>query len=466
MARATIAAVLLVFVSVTPVWARERPTGRFVSTSGIPHADVGALRGAPGWTAGTRPGITPSWRRALDTVIGQIAAERPDAVLHTGDMVDGRWDIDVTGSQMFGPLDTAAHRRAAVRLAGDHYYSRMRRLWRKHGLDVYGGLGDHEVGDMPGIGVVAPDRFKARALDVWKRTWARHFTTNATTGGHRFRLRPGGSQFERTAYATRFGDVGLVTLDPFVRRADGVHVRIGVEQLRWLDRVLGRLSRAGARHLIVQCEIPAVGPNRRFASSGLLLDNGDRLWRTLRSHDVDLLLAGEFHVPTTHSTGGRAPVQVVHGGRMSSARVNYLVITTFTDRIELELKAMRGHVGDGALWSSWRARVPARIEIDDDAVVVGTMTIHADGQLSHRTGYLRDGVRPRRFVLRPTVERMGPARRHVRDESPHDRTRSADWLEQPFELDLFAPPPTCPCTGGLVGHEHLDDHDAPLGVGH
>lgn len=463
-----VAAVLLAIIAATPARARDRPTGRYVSTSGIPHADVGGLRGAPGWTPGARPGITGSWRHSLDVVIGQIAAERPDAVFHTGDMVEGRWNIDVTGTEMFGPVDTAAHRRAAVRLAGQLYYTQMRRRWRQHGLTVYAALGDHEVGDMPGGGVVGPHSFKARALDTWKRTWARHFTAGATSGGHRFRMRPAGTQFERTAYAARIGDVGLVTLDPFVRRADGVHVRIGGAQLRWLDRVLARLRRAGARHLIVQCEIPAVGPNRRFASSGLLLANGDRLWRMLRSRGVALLLAGEYHVPTTHSDRGRAPVQVVHGGRMSSARVSYLVITTFRDRIRLRLMAMDGHVGGGALWSSWRAHVPARIDIDDDAVVVGTMTVHADGRLSHRTGHLREGVRPRRLALRPTVDRMGPGRRHVRsdvdDEAPHDWMRSADWVEHPLELDLFAPPPSCPCAGGLVGHEHLDDHDAPLGV--
>jgi hypothetical protein len=470
LARPAIAAVLLVIISVTPAWAREGSTGRYVSTSGVPHADVGALRGAPGWTPGARPGITTSWRRAFDVVIGQIGAERPDAVFHTGDMVEGRWDIDVTGTEMFGPVDTAARRRAAVRLAGHRYYAQMRRRWQQHGLTVYAALGDHEVGDMSGAGVVGPHRFKARALDTWKRTWARHFAADPRSGGRRFRIRPVGTQFERTAYAARFGDVGLVTLDPFLRRGDGVHVRIGVAQLRWLDRALARLRRAGARHLIVQCEIPAVGPNRRFASSGLLLGNGDRLWRMLRSHDVALVLAGEYHAPTTHSARGRAPVQVVHGGKMSSARVSYLVITTFRDRIRLRLMAMEGHVGTGALWSSWRARVPARIEIADEAVVVGTLTIHADGRLSDRTGYLREGVRPRRFALRPTVERMGPVRRRVRDdvrdEAPHAWMGSADWLKHPLELDLFAPPPRCPCAGGLVGHEHLDDHDAPLGVGH
>lgn len=55
------------------------------------------------------------------------------------------------------------------------------------------------------------------------------------------------------------------------------------------------------------------------------------------------------------------------------------------------------------------ARVrPARIEIDDDAVVVGTVAIDTVGRLSDRTGYLRDGVRRRLFALRPTVERIGP----------------------------------------------------------
>ncbi|HSJ43845.1 MAG TPA: metallophosphoesterase [Euzebyales bacterium] len=408
--RVVAAAALFVALTATSAWARERPTGRYVSTSGVPHTDVGGLRGAPGWTPASRPGITPSWRRALDTVIGQIAAERPDAVLHTGDMVEGRWDVDASGSAMFGPVETRAQRRAAVRRAGDHYYPRMRRWWQRHGLTVYAGLGDHEVGDMSHVGVLRSHRFKAQELDVWKRTWARHMARDAT-GGPRFRMRPVGTQFERTAYATRLGDVGLVTLDPFMRRHDVVRVRIGARQLQWLDRVLRRLRRTGARHLIVQSEIPALGPNRRFASSGLLLDDGRRLWRMLRAHDVDLLLSGEYHAPTTHSDRGTAPVQVVHGGRMVNARVSYLVITTFKDRIQVRLKEMGGRVGGGRLWSSWHAHVPARITMGQYAVVDGTLTIDADGRLSHRSGYLREGIRAREPRLRPTVERMGPGRR-------------------------------------------------------
>lgn len=387
------------------------PVTTIVSTSGIPHADVGDLRAARGWHEGAVPGISWAWRVALDTVLDQIAAERPDAVLHTGDMVDGRWHLDVRGDRMFGPTRTRAQRRRAIRRAGDLYYRQAARWWAAHELEVYFGLGDHEVGDFASSGVVRRGSFKHHALQTWKRTWADHFTG----GGRRFALRPRGTQFARTAYAARIGDVGLVTLDPVDQRRDRSSVRIGDAQLRWLDQVLQRLRRAGARHLIVQCEVPAIGPNQEYASSGVLLGNGRALWRVLRRRDVDLLLSAEFHAVTTNSQRGAAPVQVVHGSRMRDARVNYLVIRTYHDRLTLEVRRMSGEVeGRGTLWSAATNPAPERITMAPGADLIGTMTIHADGRLSRRTGTLREGIsrraRERLERLAPAVERRRPLR--------------------------------------------------------
>lgn len=387
----------------------KEPTSIIVSTSGIPHADVGDLQAARGWREGDAPGITWAWRVALDTVLEQIASERPDAVLHTGDMVDGRWHVDLRGDQVFGPTRTPPQRRRAIRRAGDLYYRQAKRWWAAHGLEPHFGLGDHEVGDIGSTGTVRRRSFKYQALQTWKRTWARHFTED----GRRFELRPRGTQFDRTAYAVRVGDVGVVTLDPVDQRRGAASVRIGDEQMRWLDRVLRQLRRDGARHLVVQCEVPALGPNREYATSHMMLENGRKLWRVLRRRDVDLLLSAEFHAVTTYSHHGSAPVQVVHGSRMRDARVNYLVMRTYGDRITLEVRRMAGQVdGRGSLWSAASNPAPARITMEPGAALAGTMTIHADGRLSRRTGLLREGIdrrdRARLGRLEPAVERRRP----------------------------------------------------------
>jgi hypothetical protein len=401
------------------------PTSTIVSTSGIPHADVGDLHAARGWQEGDTPGISWAWRVALDTVLEQIAAERPDAVLHTGDMVDGRWHADVRDDRVFGRTRTTAQRHRAIRRAGDLYYRQAKRWWAAHDLEPYFGLGDHEVGDIASSGVIQRRSFKHGALQVWKRTWARHFTE----GGRRFALRPRGTQFAGTSYAIRVGDVGVVTLDPVDQRRDGSSVRIGNAQLRWLDGVLRRLRRDGGRYLVVQCEVPAIGPNREYASSGMLLENGGALWRVLRRRDVDLLLSAEFHAVTTHSQHGTTPVQVVHGSRMRDARVNYLVIRTFDNHVTLEVRRMDGEIeGRGTLWSTTTNPAPEHITMEPGAELVGTMTIHASGALTRRTGLLREGIdrsdRKRLQRLTPAVERRPPLSRRgpgTAADGPSDR---------------------------------------------
>lgn len=126
---------------------------RVVSTSGVPHTDIGDCRASPYWRAGMPRGANASWRTYLETSAGQITAGA-DLVLHTGDMVEGRWGQDVDGAGVFGPVGTYRQRTAAVQLAGDIYYRVYRRYWI--GLDVPWGQCDHEVGDLMADG--APTR--------------------------------------------------------------------------------------------------------------------------------------------------------------------------------------------------------------------------------------------------------------------------------------------------------------------
>lgn len=190
------------------------------------------------------------------------------------------------------------------------------------------------------------------------------------------------------------GDVGLVTLDPIAKWHDGTRVRISGVQMRWLEATLTEFRDMGIEHLIVQCEVPAIGPNREFGTSSLELENADRLWGMLADHEVDLLLAGEFHDMTTYTADGTTPVQVVHGGTMRHARANYLVIDTFDDgHLELQLKRMTGELtGTAKIWAPGHVRVRNRLEFAPGADVVGTMTIDGDGTVLDRSGYLDEGV--------------------------------------------------------------------------
>jgi hypothetical protein len=84
---------------------------------------------------------------------------------------------------------------------------------------------------------------------------------------------------------------------------------------------------------------------------------------------------------------------VVHGGQLYRGTMNYLRIRTFDDRMELELKQMRGRkTGIGQLWAPRYPRPIDAVHMYPGARVVGRMTIHEDGDLSSRTGYLREGI--------------------------------------------------------------------------
>lgn len=361
---------------------------RIISTSGIPHTDVADYQVSPFWETGMPKGINGPWRTAFDAVIGQIAGERPNAVLHTGDMVEGRWGEDYDGRGVFGPVGTFRQKNNALKLAADVYYPQMKAMWARHGLQPHFGIGDHEYGDIGRSGLVSPDDFRYRALGTWRWRWAKHFTGRGT----KYSRHPRKGQHARTAYAQRLGDLGLITIDPVLKRPNGTHVRVSQTQRAWMREVVLELRANGVRWIAVQCEVPARGPNRARGSSRLLLENADAFWNLLIDLDVDLLLSAEYHAMTTHTNGGRTPVQVVHGGSMRGAHANWLVIDTFDDRLELQLKAIEGDVtGAWKIWSPSRHRAPSRIAMGQ-ATSVGTMVINADGSTSRRTGYLREGI--------------------------------------------------------------------------
>jgi hypothetical protein len=358
---------------------RAAPTMTVTSTSGIPHRDVGNITGSPAWKPGHPRGYTRAWARYLDGLVGQVTAADPDVVLHGGDMVEGRWTDYWKPSQgkPFGGVGTRWKQRRAVTRAGAAYYSWVSRRWGAQTAEVLWAVGDHEVGDMGQSGVVPPWRSSAKAFDAYKSVWRNHL-----------------GMAGRSQYAVLRGNVGVVTIDPFHRWKIGVVSAIQPSTLRWLTRRVNALRGRGADWIIVQCETPAVGPNNRKGSSGLIVRNGDRLWRRMEALGVDLYLTGEFHDDTVHSTGGRAPVQVVHGG--SERRASWLDIHVYGDR-RLDLELWESVDVDespaGGLWAMSRMRA-RRHPVLGVPVSTGSATLWAGGALRRRSGRLAvEGLR-------------------------------------------------------------------------
>jgi hypothetical protein len=341
---------------------------RIVSTSGVPHGDVANLRRSPFWRVGMPVGLNPSWMEFLQKEIADITSGA-DVVLHQGDQVEGRWGRDCDGRGVFGPVGTWAERIRALTLAGNIYYSRIKRFWGDR--DVLFGMGDHEIGDIGPSGITRAGTFTYRAHRYWNRLWHRHYGPSR--------------------YASRRGRVGIITLDPIMKTPRGIIARISRSDLDWARGKIADWRRKGVTWFLVQSEPPAIGPNRGSGTSGLLLRNGDEVWRRFASMGVDLFLAAEFHNDTTYTREGTTPVQVVHGG--FHLRASWLVIDEYEDHLQLTLMGSRGSkVGDETIWAtSCKHRLP-RHPLPGTPQVIGTMTIHADGTTSDRTGRLQEGI--------------------------------------------------------------------------
>jgi hypothetical protein len=373
----------------------EEPLFTFVSMPDFLNTDIGdtRLRAGQGWDQGDPTSIDASWTRALDVILDEVQAEKPAAELVAGDRVEGHWGIDhdpATG--IFGPLGTRAEQLAAVRNAGDLYYSAWADRFRERGLRTLPAVGDHEIGDNPW----PSGSFELAAVPTFKKTWADTFTRTAT-GGHRYRMRPVGTAFEDTAYAVRIANTLFVTVDVFRLGKNGVDVTVADGQLRWLDRLLTRARRNGVRHIIVQGHTPVLGPVRSRHSSDLLMDGGDdsEFWRLLDRHNVDLYLAGEMHDMTTLTQDG--VVQIVHGALVAWGQANYLVGRVFADRIELTLKEFQGaRTNPHKLCNSDpNTPPPSGVRFQPGPGTVGTLVIDKSGSeifLRQRTGRLVDGM--------------------------------------------------------------------------
>lgn len=375
-------------VSLPPLPAGGPELFRFVSIPDFLNLDIADAGSGP---VGSLPdgtnSINRSWRKAVGVVLDQVKAEEPQAVLVAGDLVGGHWGQDESGSGVFGPVGSDAQRRAAIARAGELYYGQWARFFADRDLTVFPAVGDHDIGDNPW----PAGSFEERAVPTYRQVFARHFTLTPS-GDPRFAARPVGTPQADTAYAVRFGDTLLVTVDVFSDGPDGVTQTVEGGQLKWLDSVLTSARRDGVEHIIVQGHTPVLGAVRDRHSSGLTLEGGadSPFWKVLRRHQVDLYLCGEVHDMTTLVDG---PVQVCHGALLSHGESNYLLGRVYADRIELELKEFSGGSDwSTRLWSTSSRRPAASVHIDPGPLRVGTAVIDGGAPYGRRLldprGYL------------------------------------------------------------------------------
>jgi hypothetical protein len=356
----------------------ETPSYSFVSMPDFLNADIGDVRDMSGWDHGDPNSINSSYRRALDVVLDEVEAEQPGSVLVAGDLVEGHWGVDVENTGIFGPVGTFAEKQRAVVRAGNLYYSQWAERFAERGLTVFPAVGDHEIGDNPW----PPGGFKYRTFRTFKDTWATHFA------GSRYPLRPVGTPWEKTAYATYLSpdaDVLLITVDVFTRVAGGgvvADVRQG--QLDWLD---GLLETTAAKHVLVQGHTPVLGPVRQRNSSGLMLQGGAEspFWQTLERHDGRVLnvvyLCGEVHDFTAHAEGG--VVQIAHGSiiTVGEGGYNYVEGRVYPNRLEFEVKRIdRISLDTSAkLWATSWKRPNIGVTYARGSRSAGTAVIGDDG---------------------------------------------------------------------------------------
>jgi hypothetical protein len=329
-------------------------------------------------------------------VLDQVASEHPDFVLVAGDLVNGHWYEDSDHRAIFGPCTDVETKRVSVQNAGAFYYGRWRQRFDERGLVFHAAAGDHDIGDNPW----PVDDDKAYLLPTYRSVYASYITKSQ--GASRYASRPVGTPYEDTAYAFKYRNLLVVTVDVFHQvdpstpfgSQGTVELEVEGEQLAWLQRVLGQARQdSSIDHVIVQGHVPVLWPVRGQSSSMMSLAKGagSPFWQALKDYGVTLYLAGEVHDMTASADGGVD--QIVHGGIMGYApNTNYLLITVDGPRLELTLKRLdlTNDPSPGQLWQMNDNRPNAKYEVDARGFqVVGTLSIdQSSGQkvYANRTG--------------------------------------------------------------------------------
>lgn len=362
---------------------------RFVAAPDIFNQDIGDVRGQPGWEQGDPNSWTPQLDAAVDTVLDEIAAQRPQSFLVAGDLVEGHWGRDDMDTGIFGPTGTVAERAASLRRAGAFYHGLNARKFAAHGLNTYAAVGDHDIGDDPWNGPSARLRFKRNHVGVFRSVFADAYD-RAPDGSPRFADRPVGTQWEDTAYATQLDpDVLLVSLDVFHVTRDGVRNEVVGGQLAWLKQVLADARSRDVPWVIVQGHVPVLTPVRIRNSSGLSLAGGEDspLWRTLSRYGVDLYLCGEVHDTSMKQADG--VTQIATGTPLYLRKASYLTADVTPEQMSMTVHEFAGvRTRANRIWQGSNLKTQGDLAYPTPSRVVGTMTLTAGGRALGATGKL------------------------------------------------------------------------------
>lgn len=192
-------------------------------------------------------------------------------------------------------------------------------------------VGDHEIGDNPwqkGSEVV-------KHIETFRAGFSKVFTLDKS-GQSRFNKnigaappRPLGTIYEHTSNAYQHKNILFVTLDMFRfdskdKTLGGQGVVIGDisgKHLDWLENVLKEAQNIESiQHIIVQSHLPIIYPVRKFASSGMLVEDNqsEKILNLFRKYHVDIYLAGEVHMNTVTKDPKSDLIQFVGRGNKLS----------------------------------------------------------------------------------------------------------------------------------------------------
>lgn len=347
---ATLAGGLIVARAI-PAYGQDAPY-TFVSIPDFLNADIGDTREVWRWKPGDPNSINAAYRASIDAILDNIQSEQPNDVFVAGDLVEGHWGEDVDQTNIFGPVKTFEQKRAAVRRAGDLYYSQWKRRFSARGLTVHTAVGDHELGDYGKIMPVAGS-YRYRMFNTFKQTYVEHF-------GPRY-------------YASRLSpEVLLISVDVFSRDEQSIKTCLDPAQLEWLKTTLASTD---AKHIIVQGHTPVLEPVKTYHSSGIMYPGGadSDFWRAMVQGGVDYYLCGEVHDVTVLERDGI--MQIAHGSLIAGGRMNYLVGRVYPDRVDLEIKRIAGTRDASAeLWQTSAKRQPIRMNYSREATSFWTTT--------------------------------------------------------------------------------------------
>jgi len=338
--------------------------------------------------------IQEGYRGGMQDMLEAIAAERPDAFLAAGDLVDGEW---ATQAGKANSNSSLAVKQQHIRDQGDIYYDAYFQNFADAGFDgpIFAVIGDHEIGDNNW------DSAKIALVPTFIDVYQQKFQLPTTIAGDGAYVDTPFNRFGRW-WAKKLENVLLVGIETFDVRYNGAgeisailtdsynsstkRILIPQDHLDWIDATLATANAdPDIDHIIVMGHSPVDTGNVRVASSSSLLIGGgtsSALWQIFENRNVDLYLAGEVHAVSGYKHNGVTQL-VTAGNQFSSAESNYLIIDVYSDRILLTLKeafktvnGQREDAGDpinddNSKSSEWRARHPYR--------VVATATLYKGG---------------------------------------------------------------------------------------